>query len=106
MDVSVIRNFKLHCRCLLASRPLQAAESDDRGFKWSLLDCLFAVKSAWPLVTPTTIINSYRNAGFVYGDAEVSSKTESSSPLVQGRIKQWANWAVAPGSTLFSTINY
>ena len=28
-----------------------------------------AVKSAWSLVTPTTIANCYRNAGFVHGDA-------------------------------------
>ena len=24
----------------------------------------------------------------------------------QGRIKQWANWAIAPGPALFSAINY
>ena len=67
---------------MLASRRLQAAESDNKDFKWSLLDCLFAVKIAWSLVTPATIVNCYRNAGFVHGDAEVSSRAESSSPQV------------------------
>ena len=75
MDVGVIRHFKLHYRCILASRRLQAAENGHEDFKWSLLDCLLAVKSAWSLVKPTTIVNCYRNADFVYGDAP--SRAES-----------------------------
>ena len=81
MDAGVIRNFKLHYRCILASRRLQAAENGREDFKWSLLDCLLAVKSAWSLVTPTTIASCYRNAGFVHVDApyraESSAQVES-----------------------------
>ena len=40
MDAGVIRNFKLHYRCILASRRLQAAENGHENFKWSLNDCL------------------------------------------------------------------
>ena len=79
MDAGVIRNFKLHYRCILASRRLQAAENGHEDFKWSLLDCLLAVKSAWSLVKATTIANSYRNAGFVFGDAP--SRAESSAQV-------------------------
>ena len=38
-----------------------------------------AVKSAWSLVTPTTIANCYRNAGFVHGDAP--SRAESGAQV-------------------------
>ena len=79
MDAGVIRNFKLHCRCILASRRLQAAENGHVDFKWSLLDCLLAVKSAWSLITPTTTANCYRNTGFVHGDAP--SRAESSAQV-------------------------
>ena len=41
------------------------------------LTVFWAVKSAWSLVTPTTIANCYRNAGFVHGDA--LSRLESSA---------------------------
>ena len=34
------------------------------------------------MITLTAISNSYRNAGFDHGDAEVSSRAESSSPQV------------------------
>ena len=79
MDAGVIRNFKLHYHCILASRRLQAAENGHEDFKWGLLDCLLAVKSAWSLVTPTTIANCYRNPGFVHGDAP--SRAESSAQV-------------------------
>ena len=65
MDASVIRNFKLHYHCILASRRLQAAENDHEDIKCSLLDCLLAVKSAWSLVMSTAIANCYTNAGFM-----------------------------------------
>ena len=38
-----------------------------------------AVKSAWSLVTPTTIANCYCNAGFLHGDA--LSRAESSAQV-------------------------
>ena len=83
MDAGVIRNFKLHYRRILADRRLEAAETGDKDFKWNLLDCLFAVKCAWTLVTPTTIANCYRNAGFFQGDA--SSRAESSAEVASSQ---------------------
>ena len=81
MDAGVIRNFKLHSRCMLANRQLQAVESN-KEFKWSLLDGLSAVKSAWSLVTLTTIANCYHKAGFVVCYAEELPIEQSSGPQV------------------------
>ena len=81
MDASVICNFKLHYRCMLANRRQQAAEID-KDFKWSLLDCFFAVKSEWSLVNPTTIANCHLKAGFIISYAEQLPRAESSSPQV------------------------
>ena len=78
---SPVYNFKLHYCCMLTNRRLQAAKSD-KDFKWSLMDCFFAVKSAWLLVTPATLANCYRNTDFVIGYAEELPRAESSSPKV------------------------
>ena len=45
-DAGIIRNVKLHYRFILAGRSPQTAESIDKDFKWSLLNCLFRCRES------------------------------------------------------------
>lgn len=90
MDSGVIRNLKLHYRRILASRRLQAAEAGDKDFIWNLLDCLFAVKSAWSMVTPTTVANCFRNAGFVI-ESQIPSDTAEANTVPESDMRLFRN---------------
>lgn len=63
MDSGVIKNLKFYYRRKMAYHRLQAAETKSE-FKWDILDCLLAVKSAWKQVKPETVVNCWRKAGF------------------------------------------
>ena len=59
MDTGIIKNLKVlykkHLVCL----------EDNSQFSWTLLDVLFALKSAWDDVKPSTIANWFAKTGFV-----------------------------------------
>lgn len=63
MDAGVIRSLKYHYRYILASKRLQASDSEST-FEWNILDAIIGIKSAWKSVTQQTIQNCYRKAGF------------------------------------------
>ena len=64
MDSGIIKNLKCYYRKSLALRRLEASD-EDTPFSWHILDAVIALKSAWARVTPQTITNCYRKAGFV-----------------------------------------
>ena len=64
MDSGIIKNLKRYYRKSLALRRLEASD-EDTPFSWNILDAVIALKSAWARVTPQTITNCYRKAGFV-----------------------------------------
>ena len=71
MDQGVIANFKVYYRTLVVQKLLVAFDSRDENtefatenFKFSVLDALHTVRTAWGFVTEETIANCYRHAGF------------------------------------------
>jgi hypothetical protein len=74
MDQGIIQNFKLWYRHLVLqkliiaveSRAVPAADGDDClvFFKFSLLDAMAVVRTAWQSVTPATIHNCFCHTGF------------------------------------------
>ena len=68
MDSGIIKNLKFFYRRNMAARRLEAAETET-PFKWDMLDCLIAVKSSWRQVKTSTVVNCWRQAGFVADDA-------------------------------------
>jgi hypothetical protein len=63
MDAGIIRNLKIHYRYILSNRRLEASDIGT-AFKCNILDAVIAAKTAWNHVTPSTIQNCYRKAGF------------------------------------------
>lgn len=68
LDQGVIRSFKSHYRHQIIRRQLLAIERGQTlqqfGKSIDVLDALQMSKRAWSLVTPTTIQNCFRKAGF------------------------------------------
>ncbi|XP_053404457.1 tigger transposable element-derived protein 4-like [Mercenaria mercenaria] len=64
MDQGVIQNLKVHYRKRVVLRQLSAIDND-HDFTLSVLDALRLLQQLWECVTPTTITNCYRHAGFM-----------------------------------------
>ena len=65
MNSGIVRNLKLHYRHSLALWRLEAAKDDKSPFTWNLLDALITLKSAWKRVKVQTVVNCFKQAGFV-----------------------------------------
>ena len=75
MDAGIIRNVKVHYRYILSNGRL-AASDEGTAFTWNILDAVIAAKTAWNQVTPNTIQNCYRKAGFRREDTEEQPEVE------------------------------
>lgn len=64
MDQGIIHNLKQKYRKRIVLRILRAFENNDPP-KVTLLDCVHEIKKAWDEVTPTTITNCFKQAGFM-----------------------------------------
>lgn len=82
MDQGIIQNLKVHYRGLVLRRYIAEVEaSTNSSYNISLLDATRYLVRAWDMVTPTTIANCFRKAGFRADDtardsAEVVAETE------------------------------
>ena len=65
MDQGIINSFKIHYRSRLVRRILAAIERRNGNMKINILDAINLLYTAWREVTPTTIANCFRKAGFV-----------------------------------------
>ena len=65
MDQGIINSFKIHYRSRLVRRILAAIERGNGNIKINILDAINLLYTAWREVTPTTIANCFRKAGFV-----------------------------------------
>lgn len=71
MDQGIIRNFKCHYRAALNNIIISELDSDEQKKASDILPtitvlrAIYIMHDAWSLVTPETIQNCYRNAGFV-----------------------------------------
>ena len=65
MDQGIIQNLKVHYRGLVLRRYIAEVEAGTTSFyNISLLDATRYLVRAWDAVTPTTIANCFRKAGF------------------------------------------
>lgn len=62
-DQGIIQNIKVHYRRRVVMKQISAAEKKI-DFNISILDALRLVQRSWYAVTPTTISNCFRHAGF------------------------------------------
>ena len=69
MDQGVIKCFKTYCRRRLLSRILSAIDRGDENLKINILDAINLLYTARREVTPTTIANCFKKAGFVKDEA-------------------------------------
>lgn len=68
LDQGIIKNFKTWYRSLILKHVLARMDSVESATALvksiNLLDIVYLIKKAWDKVTPTTIINCFRKAGF------------------------------------------
>lgn len=83
MDQGIIQNAKVHYRRLLLRRRI-AAIDDGNEFHFSLLDSVHCLSQAWKSVTPITVANCFKKAGFIatiINDAKENDCVESMDTL-------------------------
>lgn len=85
MDQGIIRNFKCHYRAALNNIIMSELDSDEQKKASDILPTITVLRAiylmydAWSLVTPQTIQNCYRNAGFITNS---SSDDMPPSPVI------------------------
>jgi len=75
MDQGVIRNLKLHYRKFILQKKIRSVDTKTE-FSITVLDALRMLNNAWGKVTPTTIYNCYKHAGFQSIDVPDNSDEE------------------------------
>lgn len=80
MDHGVIQNLKVHYRKLIVLRQLSAIDAHTE-FTISLLDAMRLLQQAWQSVTPATIRNCYRHAGFLVSEPATSETADDIDEL-------------------------
>lgn len=75
MDQGVIRNLKTQYRKLVIQKQLRAIETSSE-VHISILDALFMLRTAWHLVSSTTIANCFRHAGFLQPESQPETAAE------------------------------
>ena len=80
MDQGVIKSFKTHYRRCLVNRLLAAVDRNDNNFKVDILQAINVLSIAWREVTPTTVANCFRKAGFVKDDNPVGDGDQEINP--------------------------
>ena len=80
MDQGVIRSFKTHYRRHLVNRLLAAVDRNDNNFKVDILQAINILSIAWREVTPITVANCFRKAGFVKEDNPVDDGDQEINP--------------------------
>lgn len=88
LDQGIIQNFKLYYRNQIIQHILSnmdsSKSSSELSKKKNILEALYFIKTAWEKVTPSTIQNCFRKAGFRKTDATVpqfDSEDEDDLPL-------------------------
>ena len=77
MDQGIIQNLKVHYRGLVLRRYIAEVEAGtNSSYNISLLDATRYLVRAWDMVTPTTIANCFRKAGFRADDTARESSEE------------------------------
>lgn len=79
MDQGIIRNFKLNYRKLVMKDYITAID-DKAEFFITILDAIFFLVKSWNMVSPRTIINCFRHAGFKINPPE-ENDTDDDVPL-------------------------
>ncbi|KAK7501648.1 hypothetical protein BaRGS_00007079 [Batillaria attramentaria] len=94
-DAGVIQNLKVHYRTMKVH---QLTDHIDAGgtsedYQFSLLDALCTIQQAWEKVTPTTIANCFRHAGFHVDETETTSvdSTEDVLPELDPLVSKLAD---------------
>lgn len=96
LDQGIIRSFKSEYRTCILRRQLLHLDSGqtlkDFSKKINLLEALKMIKRAWWMVSPTTIQNSFKKAGFVASsvsvDDEIVSEVSEETNLFSEAIRQ------------------
>ena len=80
LDVGIIRNMKVHYRTAMVSKLLAHIDAGGKteDFQFSLLGAVSLVKQSWDKVSPSTIANSFRSAGFCMSEAKDGGDSNSS----------------------------
>lgn len=65
MDQGIIQNLKVHYRKRLLRRRILAIDSQTE-FSFNLLNAVCLLKRVWGDVAPTTLVNCFKKAGFVF----------------------------------------
>jgi hypothetical protein len=87
MDQGIIQNLKVHYRKRVLVKFIAAIDKDTTP-NINLLDALHLLSQAWNCVTPSTIANCFRHAGFAQSDSlpiEEDFDIEDNIPLAKLR---------------------
>ncbi|KAH8019978.1 hypothetical protein HPB51_023794 [Rhipicephalus microplus] len=79
LDASVIKCMKQKYRKFLVQRRLAGMERKQLDNKFSVLDAMHYIASAWDTITPETIVNCFRHCGFNRSGA--CSTSEAAVPV-------------------------
>lgn len=93
-DQGIIQSLKRHYRTQVLQKYLIHIESQAtevnasasqimKAFKFSILDALYMLRTAWSKVTEVTIANCFRHAGFKRQESAAGESIESATSLVQ-----------------------
>ncbi|XP_076450164.1 uncharacterized protein LOC143286474 isoform X2 [Babylonia areolata] len=100
LDVGIIRNMKIHYRAAMVSKLLAHIDAGGTAedFQFSLLGAVSLLKQSWNKVSPSTIANSFRSAGFRMSEAndggdnnssQDTEDTEKQEPLLARLFKEF-----------------
>ena len=74
-DQGIIQNLKVHYRHMLLQKMVFAVDNKEQ-FSVNVLEALRILKSAWCKVTPQTIVNCFRHAGFLVPNVDEEFEIE------------------------------
>lgn len=100
-DAGIIRNFKVHYRRMMVlsmlAETVGGGKAKEQRPEFNLRDAVNLLNQSWQKVTPATISNSFRHAGFRIGSAEdgpqepdpAAGEPEEPEPLLTRLSKEW-----------------